>query len=227
MRPSFASKLFASLGLAASVLLTRSADAQEHIGSPPPPTPPVDVAVKEPPGEQRLLTVEWNPLSLLVAKLSANVIVTPGDHHALVVAPFYAYASTAPLLLQSNQLDMNGNPIQVSIPTQSFDGFGGEIGYRYYYGYGGPRGFFLGGSIIAAAVTGTAGNGSKTTFLDYGVALDAGYQMLVVDRVSLSAGLGVQYTTPSTSIPTQQEPASIYSNSRVLPRFLLSVGYAF
>ncbi len=188
---------------------------------------PVDVVVHDRLPPHRLVVVEWNPLALLaISKLSANVIVTPDDHHALVLNPFYASTTTAPIaIFDDTSLQAGGGPV-ATLPKQKFSGFGIELGYRYYWGEGGPRGFFVGPSLILGSFTAAAQDGSKTSYLDYGLAGDAGYQMLVADRVALSLGAGAQYVVSSKSIPDQQFPAWIYANTRVSPRVLFSLGWA-
>jgi hypothetical protein len=218
MSRSFPSpKLVAAVVVATAASTIRVAAAQP----PPPADTPVDVVLHDTPPPRRLLSVEWNPLSMIVGKYSANVVIAPVDHHALVLSPFYVSTTTYPIYVFDDQ----GNSTQ--LPTQTFSGFGGEIGYRYYTGLGGPRGFFAGPSLILAGMNAKAQNGSSTGYLDYGVALDVGYEMLVVDCLALSLGAGVQYTTPSTTIPSQQFPADVYANGKLAPRALASIGWAF
>jgi hypothetical protein len=188
--------------------------------------PPVDVVVKDALAPHRTFAIEWNPLSLFIDRFSLNLVIAPGEHHALVLSPFYTWANTVPF---STGIDYNGNalPAPITVEQQTFHGFGGELGYRYYFGQGGPRGFFLGPSLILAGITATAGNGSQTSFLDFGLAADAGFQALIANNWSVCVGAGLQYAMPSTSIPPQQLPASIYANQGVQPRLLLSLGYAF
>jgi hypothetical protein len=193
----------------------------EHVASAEPATP-VDVVVHEALPPRRSVTIEWNPLALILGKWSANAVVVPADHHALVLSPFFASTTTVPLTVP----DASGN-LTIQLPRQTFEGFGGEIGYRYYLGHGGPRGFFAGPSLLLASMTAKAQDGTRTSFWDYGLAVDAGYQALIADRVALGLGAGVQYVMTSTSIPKQQWPASVYANSAVLPRLLASAGYAF
>jgi hypothetical protein len=217
-RPSLLLKLLSSVGVAAAAT-TASPGARAE---PPPP----DVALHDAPSPHRVLTVEWNPLALFVDRFSLNAVLVPGDHHALVFSPFYTWANTVPY---ATGIDANGNPLPyvLNVLPQTFHGFGGELGYRYYLDRGGPRGFFVGPSVLLGAITATAGNGSQTSFLDYGVAADAGYEALLADTIAVSVGAGVQYTRTSESIPDQQLPASIYANDGVHPRLLLSFGYAF
>jgi hypothetical protein len=182
----------------------------------------VDVVVRDPPPPRRVVCIEWNPLPLFtIGKASADVVVVPVEHHALVLSPFYSWTKTVPIYV----IDDAGNATQ--LPEQKFAGFGGEVGYRYYAGDGGPRGFFVGPSLILASFEATADDGTKTSFLDFGLAADAGYQMLVADRVALGLGGGVQYLWTTKSIPDQQFPSRIYANRGLAPRVLASLGWAF
>jgi hypothetical protein len=187
------------------------------------PAPGVDVAIHDDvPSPWRRLSIEWNPLPLFtIGKLSANVVVTPVNHHAIVLSPFYTWTSTAPVYIFDNE----GNPTE--LPKQSFKGFGTELGYRYYTGDHGPRGLFLGPSLIVGWLTATAQNGTKTHFTDYGIAADIGYQLLLDDCVAVSLGGGAEYMWTDPSIPAQQFPSRIYANRGVNPRVLASLGWAF
>ncbi len=177
--------------------------------------------MKDKPPAGRWLALEWNPLALIIGKVSVNAVIVPVDHHALVLSPFFATTTTNPI----DVYDPSGNATQ--LPAQKFWGVGGEIGYRYYTGLGGPRGLFAGPSLILGAMTAEAQNGTSTSYMDLGLAADVGYQMLVVDDLSLTLGAGAQYSFPSRSIPGQQFPADVYANARVFPRALASIGWAF
>jgi hypothetical protein len=183
----------------------------------------VDVKLSQNPPPRRVLSLEWNPLPLLAtSRASFNVAFAPAEHHALTLSPFYSWAGTEPISL----LDASGTPTQ-RLPRQSFNGLGAELGYRYFTGAGGLRGFFVGPSLIAAHFVATAENGAQTPFWDLGVALDAGWQLLVADRLVVSLGGGVQVLVQDRSIPPQSFPARLYANGGVLPRLLLSIGWAF
>jgi hypothetical protein len=204
--------------LVASVAVIAMVASRTSAAEPP---PPVDVIIRDPPPHRRLLALEWNPLPLVtLGKLSGNLVVVPIDHHALIVSPFYARTSTEPIYIY----DDAGNGTQ--LPEQKFHGFGAEIGYRYYVGLGGPRGFFAGPALVLGSFTATAANGGQTRFSDYGFAGDLGYEALVADAFAISLGAGVQYVTTSQTIPDQQFPAQIYANRGVRPRLLVSFGWA-
>jgi hypothetical protein len=198
--------LLVIVGSAAAITMAHVAFAEDPLASAAPAA--VDVAVRDTPPPRRLLAIEWNP------------VIVPVDHHALVLSPFYVSTTTNPIYV----FDDEGNSTQ--LPSQTFSGFGGEIGYRYYSGLGGPRGFFAGPSLILAGMSAKAQNGSTTGYLDIGLAADVGYEFLVVDSVALSLGAGVQYATPTSSIPAQQFPADVYANGKVFPRALASIGWA-
>jgi hypothetical protein len=182
----------------------------------------VEVRLQEPSAPHRLVAVEWNPLPLpTIGKVSADVVITPGDHHAAVVSPFYAWTRTAPVVAY----DDAGTAKQ--LPEQRFHGLGLELGYRYYFERGGPRGVFVGPSLLLGAFTAHAQNGTDTSYLQYGIAADAGYAILLADHVALALGGGLQYASTSKTIPDQQFPSWIYANRRLSPRVLFSIGWGF
>jgi hypothetical protein len=218
--------------------LRPSADAAPSSGPDEVPSGPVDVVIPEPPPPRRHVAIEFNPIPLVamhtgdrpsdpgrppqegLGKLSFNIIVAPFEHHAVIVSPFYVLTRTTPITI----FDSSANATE--LPIQTFQGFGSELGYRYYTGHGGLRGAYFGPSLILGSFTATAENGEKLDYLNYGFAADVGYQALVVDRVSLSIGAGLQYTTSSKSIPEQMLWAKVFANSSFFPRLLFSVGWA-
>jgi hypothetical protein len=217
----FSVNLIACAALGAVLTVARVGSAEQ-----PPAATPVDVELKETPPPHRTLTIDWNPLAMFVDRFSIDAVIAPGDHHALVVTGFYTWASTAEF---STSLDAQGNQLghTLSVPSQSFKGFGGEIGYRYYGGRGGARGFFGGPSFLIDSITArNSYSGDETSFMGYGIAGDVGYEAIVGDTVAVTIGAGLQYTFTSKSIPPQQLPASIVANERLYPRLLLSFGYA-
>ena len=220
-RHSRFSRLIASIGG-----LTTLCHASSAIAEPSPPSEtPVDVTVTDHPPPRRIVSIEWNAAPLfIVQKLSVNVVIVPVDHHALVLSPFYAWDTTQPIVVFSGSVSQ---PNEMQLPKQQFSGFGGEIGYRYYTGARGPRGFFVGPSFVLGAMSAKAQNGSETDYLDLGLAVDVGYEAVLADSVVLSLGAGVQYTTPDKSSPNQQYPADVYANSKVFPRALASIGWVF
>ncbi len=187
------------------------------------PPGPVDVTIKDEPIPTRYVAITWNPVpAFTIGKASFDIVITPVSHHAIVLNPYYASVTTQPIAIENSI----GVPT-VQLPQQKFEGFGGEIGYRYYTGHAGPRGFFAGPSFLISAFTATAQDQSQTSYMGFGGALDVGYEMLVADRVAIALGAGAQYTVTDKTIPNQQFPASIYANNGLRPRFLFSLGFAF
>jgi hypothetical protein len=225
-------KLLAGLGLAAglgaSVPAAAATEAPPSAApaaeASPPANAAVDVVIHDGPPPRRILAVEFNPLPLIIGKVSVSAVIAPVDHHALILTPFYISTTTWPIYTYQGSYNQ---ATSMQLPQQSFSGFGGEIGYRYYTGLGGPRGFFVGPSFIFAGMTAKAQDGSSTDYLDLGGALDVGYELLVMDTVAISLGVGAQYTAPDKTIPNQQFPADVYANGKLEPRALASIGWAF
>ena len=182
---------------------------------------PVDVAVNEPAQARRVFAIEFNPVALIVHRISGNLEIAPVDHHVLTLNGYYFNTRTAAFT------SLGDDGVLVTTLAQRFDGGGGEIGYRYYTGRGGPRGFFAGPSFTLASVRATDSAGTTTSLFNYGVALDAGWQALVADDWVISLGGGAMYTFTSKSLPDQQAPAAYYANGGLHPRALAAVGYAF
>lgn len=204
--------------LLAALLFAPTARAESPAVDAP---PPVDVALREQAPVRRVLSLQWNPVALFLSRLSVDVVIAPIDHHALVLSPMFAWPSTVPLQI-TNPMTMTST----TIASQQFFSFGGEVGYRYYTGLGGARGFFLGPSLLAAYVDAKDGNGHHAGYATLGFAVDAGFGALLGDRLAITLGVGVQYKTPLQSIPAQQWPANVTTNENVLPRVLLAVGWA-
>ncbi len=205
------------LGLALDIA---PASAPPQAGAPATAPTPVDVAVNEPAPARRLFAIEWNPVALIIHRLSANLEIAPVDHHALTLNGYYFNTRT------DTFTDLEDGTL-VTTRSQRFDGGGGEIGYRYYAGRGGLRGFFAGPSFTLARVSATDSAGAETSLFNYGIALDAGWQALVADDWVVSLGGGGTFTFTSKSLPDQQAPAAYYANGGLHPRALAAVGYAF
>ena len=156
-----------------------------------------------------------------IGKLSANVVVAPLEHHALILSPFYALTRTTPITV----FDNDWNPTR--LPMQTFRGYGTELGYRYYSDRGGLRGVFAGPSLIIGSFTAYAENGTEGAYLDYGFAVDVGYQALVVDRVSLSLGAGPAVHDDQQADPRPDALGQGLREPRCCcPAVLISIGWA-
>jgi hypothetical protein len=213
MNPPASASILCGGGLALCATSTAQAD-------PAPAFAPVDVGVVEPTPARRLFAVEWNPVALFIDRISFNFEIAPAEHHALVLAPYYFNTRTPSFATVSGEAP-------VVHASQRFEGVGGEIGYRYYAGRGGLRGFFAGPSFLLAGVRATDGAGGHTSLVTFGGAVDVGWQALVADDWLIGLGGGAAFVVASKSVPEQQAPAVYYANSGVHPRALAAVGYAF
>src|SRR5262249_54069209 len=92
-------------------------------------------------GAHRTMTLEIAPLGPFVGQWGGSIEILPVRHHALVLSPYY-FAS------RTDADPANGVP-----RSNFFRGIAGEIGYRYYTGGSGPRGIFLGPSLLLGAFT--------------------------------------------------------------------------
>src|SRR5438477_10623067 len=61
--------------------------------------------------------VEANPLAATLGRYSIQGEWLPAEHHAIVLNPFFEHTST-----------------DIGSYSETFSGFGGEVGYRYYTG---------------------------------------------------------------------------------------------
>jgi hypothetical protein len=164
----------------------------------------------QPPPPTRYVTVTVDPLILMIDRRGANVEIVPKSHHGLILTVFH--------------VDAVGTE-RTNFPV--FTGLGGEFGYRYYYGNNGPRGLFIGPSLLLGKYTGTPGMGDSVSFHNVGGALDLGYQAILSHSLVVGLGVGLQATWASYEFPRQDLPVSIYANSGIRARFFTALGYAF
>lgn len=164
----------------------------------------------EPTPPRRRFAATYDPLTVIIGRASINVETVPGSHHG-VIATIYRLGTTT---------------TDASFNTR-YRGTGGELGYRYYSGDNGPRGVFVGPSLLLGTFTGTPRRGDVVEFSNIGGAVDLGYQAIVKGRLVLGLAFGLQYTWPSKTIAHQDLPASIYANRGLRPRFILAIGVAF
>lgn len=224
-------KRAAMMGALAALTITSTAFAHDDAAQPQPTDHPegkIAVTVKDPTPEHRGASIEWNPLSLVtLGKLSFNVVLMPGDHHALILSPHYQWAETAPVYKFADpNSDPNSAPTS-RVGTQHFKALGGEIGYRYYSGHGGMRGWFIGPSLILDMGWANPLDGPMKRYGDLGLAVDTGYQVIIADNITIGLGVGVQGMFTTQKLPDQQFPAHTIANREVDPRVLLSLGWAF
>lgn len=226
------SPLLLSVVLSVTALLVTTETAQAA-DEPSPPTPVSGAAAASPAtaeqpksndGEDsfRKISLGVNPLGLAIGRYSIQAEYLPATHHAITLNPFFAHA---PVTMTVNGKDIDGG---------SLNGFGAELGYRYYTGTHGPNGFYIGpsflfGSYSQSAPSGTQTSGSSDSFAAYGAALDIGGQAIIGPGIVVGGGFGLQYTKTSQDLDTDNLnlASAIIAGGGIRPRFLLTVAYAF
>ncbi len=144
----------------------------------------------------RWFALELNPLAAVLGRYSFNAELMTGQHLALIANPFVRYA--------------NDGTVTVSTSPEVVAG-GSELGFRYYTGHDGPRGFFIGPSLIVESVSHRGGPKSAPV----GFAADLGGQWVSQGGFIISGGAGL---------------ATIYDfpdiEATAFPRVLFSLGQA-
>lgn len=223
--------VLASSGLAAAVAFLAApgvARADEPTAAPATatatPAAPKEHADDAADADRKHFAIELNPLGVMIGRYSIQGEYMPAAHHALTLNPFFAHAPVT--------VTVNGKDIDAG----ALNGFGGELGYRFYTGSKGPNGFYIGPSVILAsysqsAPSGAAASGSagSDSFMSYGGALDIGGQAVIGPGIVVGGGFGLQYTKTSQDIATENLnlASAVIAGGGIRPRFLASVGYAF
>jgi hypothetical protein len=150
--------------------------------------------------------LEYNPLELMVGRVSANLEVGLGAHQALMLSP---------MILPPNTGDVGG-------------GFWSELGYRFYSEDDGLSGFFVGPSVIGGTFSYfTDEHSGRQRGSAIGVALDGGYQFVFRSGFVLGFGVGAQCQQVTRSYEIRNDPLNeIIVETGVLPRILFSLGYS-
>ena len=131
-----------------STTAARIDDSAEPSAHPVPPQPQPDKVEKaETKDDFKNVSLEINPLAATIGRYSIQGEYLPTPHHAVTVNPFFAHA---PVKVTINGQEVDGG---------SLNGFGGELGYRFYTGTKGPNGFFVGPSVILASYSQSAPSG--------------------------------------------------------------------
>ncbi|WP_394836621.1 hypothetical protein LVJ94_06900 [Pendulispora rubella] len=164
-----------------------------------------------------------NPLAIGIGRYSIQGEYLPMPHHAITLNPFFAHIPVT--------VSLNGQDVDAG----SLNGFGGELGYRFYTGTKGANGFFVGPSLLFASYSQSSGNAdaskskSSDSFLNYGAALDIGGQAVIGPGIVVGGGFGLQYTKTSEDINTDNLnlASAVVAGGGVRPRFLFALGYSF
>lgn len=173
------------------------------------------------------VAIEANPLGILIGHYSVQLELMPWRHSAFIINPHFDHVTS-----DVSSGDSTGNTISY---TESFTGFGTELGYRFYTGRTAMSGFYFGPSVLLGTytasandvVTGAGSQSSSISFQQIGGAVDIGGQAVVGPGIVIGGGFGLQYTSVNQSFRDLPLTASILAGGGIRPRFLLSVGYAF
>lgn len=219
------SAMFSALSIA---VFAGEAHAQDNApgGAPPAvaqaPAPREQPTVEDSDDDYKHFTVGLNPLGVAIGRYSLQGEYLPAKHHAITLNPFFAHAPVT--------VTVNGQDVDAG----SLNGFGGELGYRFYTGSKGSNGFFVGPSFIFAsysqsAPSGTNASSSSDSFTSMGGALDIGGQAIIGPGIVVGGGFGLQYTSTSKDIDTNNLnlASAVIAGGGVRPRFLMTVAYAF
>jgi hypothetical protein len=209
---------FSLLALSPQLALAQDDDAPAPppAAAPPPPPGAVLVPVQEAP-EPKTFSIVFNPLATAIGRYSIQGEYLPALHHAITINPFLTHASVT----------VNNEDIG------SLNGFGGELGYRFYTGNKGPNGFFVGPSFLFGSYSesGAFAQGQpNTSFTSVGGAIDIGGQGVIGPGIVVGGGFGLQWTKvshPPTDTNDLNLTSDIIAGGGTRPRFLFSVGYAF
>ncbi|MBK6695018.1 MAG: hypothetical protein IPG50_22820 [Myxococcales bacterium] len=167
------------------------------------------------------ISIAINPLAVAIGRYSIQGEYLPAVHHAITLNPNF---TSAPVKVTVNGKEVDGG---------SLTGFGGELGYRFYTGTQGPNGFFVGPSLLFSSFSQSAPSGatnaSSDSFTSVGGAIDIGGQGIIGPGIVLGGGFGLQYTTTSKDIATENLnlASAVIAGGGIRPRFLVHAGYAF
>ncbi|MDP9033389.1 MAG: hypothetical protein M3O50_01160 [Myxococcota bacterium] len=161
------------------------------------------------PPSQRFVALTFNPIPLLVGRLSGNVEVMVAPQHSLVASPNV-------LVLQVGR-GARDNLISegLGFASRTSGSVGVELGYHYWWLARGPlHGAFLGPSFLVGSTTdATVGDPSHAQAY-WGAAFDVGGQEVLQGGLTIGAALGL-------GIVKMADALAAY------PRLLVQVGWSF
>ena len=214
---------FSVLSLASQSALADEPNAEE---APPPaaapgPPPgavlvPVDDAGR-PQQPHKQFAIIANPLAVFLGRYSIQGEWLPALHHAITLNPFYDHT---PVKVTANGVEAD---------LGSLNGFGAELGYKFYSGRKGPNGFFVGPSFLFASYKSSMSGYPDKSFTSVGGAIDIGGQGVIGDGFVIGGGFGLQWTKTSEDFDTENFnfTSAAIAGGGTRPRFLFTLGYAF
>jgi hypothetical protein len=175
---------------------------------------PIDDAAQQP---YKQFAIIANPLGVFLGRYSIEAEYLPALHHAITLNPFYDHTPV--------KATVNG----VETDLGSLNGFGAELGYKFYTGKKGPNGFFVGPSFLFASYKSSMSGYPDKSFTSVGGAIDIGGQAVIGDGFVIGGGFGLQWTKTSEEIDTENLnlASAVIAGGGTRPRFLFTIGYAF
>jgi hypothetical protein len=166
----------------------------------------VVVVVEEP--ESRPVAVTFNPVPIVLGRLSGNVEVLLATHHALVLS-----ANALVFNVDRGGRNVVSDGFGFASPTSGSVGV--EVGYHYWLRWSQSlRGLFLGPSLLAGLTSNAQVGDPTTTQAYYGLAFDVGRQAVLPGGFTFGGGLGVAFIHMATT-------------TTAYPRALLQAGWSF
>lgn len=187
--------------------------------------PAYAVGVTEPRPVPKKFAFTFNPLNLLIGRYGFNFEYQAVPHHGLIVTPHFDHIA----------LSESDSPY-----TDTLNGMGVELGYRFYTGSKGFNGFFVGPSLLLAkgsvdyeASGSTVADQYRSinrSFSTIGGAIDVGGQWQF-DHFVIGIGVGIQYTRRNQDLYNigflLAANAGGSDLDGLLPRLAFNLGYAF
>ncbi len=160
--------------------------------------------------------VKVNPIGLLFGSFNVGYERVINDNHSA---------------------QLNINIISFKVGDSKFSGFGITPEYRFHFGnHENPKGFYGGPFLNFNTFTwkvepedffGVTTPGSETSVTAFGIGGLIGHQWIFGEAFALDLNLGAAYNSVSIDSETDDDPGFGLAASGILPRFSLSLGYAF
>jgi hypothetical protein len=183
------------------------------------------VSTAEPKPVPKQIAFTANPLNFIIGRYGFNFEYQPVLHHGLILTPHYDSVNADVTGVCSGT---NGT-LSTCTYKDSFSGFGGELGYRFYTGDKGFNGFFVSPQFLLAAYKshgeGLIGTAQDVSFTSLGWALDFGGQAQIGSFI-IGGGGGFQYTKISKDFTDLPFAAAVVAGGGWRPRVLLNIGFA-
>jgi len=188
-------------------------------------TPAADATLEPRDVVARRVALTVSPFALLIGRYGGSVEILVAPHHAVVASGYVQTFPTAMLRILLPSAELGEGP--AARP-------GAELGYRFYTTSDSASGVFVGPSLLAMPIAYPRVTESLraevVSFHALGAALDLGAQIVTGGGFVFGGGVGVMalaYTPPASIAAPAGVAVPSYPEPHVLPRLLLSAGWAF